>query len=169
MSTLTTFLKLIKPTRLEKYSVKVLNDNFDSVDAGVKKLDLSSFNIVTNNTGVGYDGNPPAGAKLTMFIGRMNVATGAGGNTRTATPATDANGHGGIWYGYNGVPPFKGVLFASLKDSGNTDALAGIYEIIDISGTRIRFRGLRQQLGNSNPYTNGYGGIFMNVMIIGWL
>lgn len=38
MSSLTDYLKLIKPARLEKYSVNNYNDNFDSLDKAIEKL-----------------------------------------------------------------------------------------------------------------------------------
>lgn len=38
MSSLTDYLKLIKPARLEKYNVNNFNDNFDSLDKAIEKL-----------------------------------------------------------------------------------------------------------------------------------
>lgn len=169
MSTLTSFLKLIKPTRLERYTVNILNSNSDAIDAGVKELDLSTFNIVTAGLGDGFTKSPPAGQKLTMFVGRISTGSGNGGEVRTGTPATNGDGIGGLWFGYQGIPKFKNAFYINISEGGNTQALQGIYEVMDVNATRIKFRGRRMQPASFSDWTNGYGGLTLDVMIIGWV
>lgn len=66
MSTLTDFLKLIKPTRLEKYSVNILNSNFEAVDAGVQEATSRAGKIVAYGPSMQVN-NPRKGDYIALF------------------------------------------------------------------------------------------------------
>lgn len=153
MSDLTAFLKLIKPDKLENFSLSVLNQNMDLIDAAQKNIIVAA----------------PAGKLPKIWIGNVIISKGAGGDGGSEVPlATDANGYGGIFWGQNGVPSFTEVMFIT----GHTRKL-GVPELayvsrltfFDINTTRARFRAMRE--GNNNP-ANGFANLDLGLLIVGY-
>ena len=151
MSTLTNFLKLIKPSRLENYNVQTLNGNFDLVDAASVRIEPAGI---------------PAGKQPRIWAGTLSTSTGKGGENKTATGATDAKGIGGLWFGEKGLPAFEGVAAVHLTQILYTDTAAFLatWQVISMNTTRIKFQGKR----HDNSFAYEYGGIDFYVTVIGW-
>ena len=158
MSSLTSFLKLVKPDRLEGYSVATQNKNLDDIDAFARSQPLT---IIGGNA----IETTPAGKRVQVFKGKITTSTGAGGENRTESLATNGNGIGGLWLGYQGIPAFGGIQYVSLSNGTATESFAGTIEPLDVSTTRIKFRGRRH---DNSGWMNGYGSIIMYVEIVGW-
>ncbi|WP_315913574.1 hypothetical protein [Arthrobacter sp. lap29] len=119
--------------------------------------------IEVSNSIVG--GSRPAGSPVRTWTGYLAVSSGAGGENRTASPATDANGVGGIWFGYGGVPNFDGIYSVQLSGEAGAIQFAHVPTIAGISLARVKFRARRQA---SDNWANGYGVIGLCVTVVGW-
>lgn len=120
---------------------------------------------LTGGVGLIAGAAKPADYPYRRFDGQVQINSGAGGEIESNTNATDANGYGGIWLGYNGVPTFSGIYGVQLTGYHPTDAFMYVVSVAAISTTRIKFKARRED--NSN-WANGYGGIPMLVSILGW-
>ncbi|SEE19381.1 hypothetical protein SAMN04489740_0854 [Arthrobacter alpinus] len=107
----------------------------------------------------------PDWAPLRTWSGYVSVSSGAGGDNRTATAATNATGEGGLWFGYNGLPNFSGVYSVQLTGEHALPQFAHVPTVLNVSATRIKFKSRR--LDSSN-WANGYAGISMYVTVVGW-
>lgn len=132
--------------------------------AGSSVLPITPTTVVTGGYMAGTA--KPANKPWTLFQGFVGTSTGAGGDTRTATPATDGNGYGGFWFGYQGLPTFQGIVYANVMEGGNLDGFLGVYSIQSIDLTHIKWKGRRI---DNTAWTNGYGGITLSVQILGWV
>lgn len=106
----------------------------------------------------------PADQPIKHFAGWVNLTQGAGGDNPNATPATDANGFGGVWFGYNGIPKFNGISSIVMTNRAIGDFHAAI-AMDTITLERVKFRARR--LNNSN-WANAYGSFVVYLEIWGW-
>ncbi|NVM97834.1 hypothetical protein [Arthrobacter sp. SDTb3-6] len=107
----------------------------------------------------------PSWAPLRTFNGVIDASSGAGGENRTATWATDAGGVGGLWFGYNGLPTFQGIYSVQLTGYHPLVAFMHLPSLMTVSTSRIKFKARR--LDNSG-WANNYGQISMAVAVTGW-
>ena len=146
---LTPVHKLIKPDDVEALDVDQLNSNWDKLENIVPILTLGAL---------------PAGKTPRIHMARHDINTGAGGENRTAKFATDANGDGGIWLGYDSFPSFEGISSVVLTPYNQGTAFDHWVTITSYNTTRIKFRSRKA----NGTVAAGYGGISFNVMIAGW-
>ena len=107
----------------------------------------------------------PDWAPLRAWSGFVSVSKGAGGENRDATPATNAVGEGGLWFGYNGMPSFSGIYSVQLTGEHGLSQFTHVPTVLNISTARIKFKSRRL---DGSGWANGYGGIAMHVTVIGW-
>lgn len=149
-TSLTKTHKLTKPDDLEGVDVAQLNGNWDKVDAAIPVI-----------SGL----NTPDGKTPIIWGGTITTSTGKGGTNRTGAGATDVNGIGGLWPGYQGIPKFEGMtaVIITQGNSGDTIFDVGI-TVMDASPTVIKYRAKR--------YDGSMGFNFntmkLNVIIMGY-
>lgn len=149
-TSLTTSLNLIKPDDLESVNVEHLNQNFDKIDAAIPRV---------------IGGAVPAGVAPIIYAARITTSTGAGGTNRTANGATNGDGIGGLWPGYQGLPKFSGISAVLLTqyNSGSQIFDVGL-TVIAYDKDVIRYRAKRYD----SSLANNYGSMGLNVVIVGW-
>lgn len=149
MSTPTPKMKLALPSDVEKFDVDTFNNNMKIIDDSVPEYIIPG---------------KPASKRLKIFKSKVFVNSGAGGDKRDASPATDVGGVGGIWLGY-GIPAFEGIAYVNITDGGSLGPFQAEWSVLDANTTRIRFRGKRLEGGG---WANGYGSMWLYVEIVGW-
>lgn len=107
----------------------------------------------------------PDWAPLRTFTGIIDVSSGAGGENRAATNATDGSGVGGLWFGYNQLPTFQGIYSVQLTGYHPLQQFMHLPAFMAVSTSRIKFKSRRL---DGSGWANGYGSISMAVTVIGW-
>lgn len=142
--------RLVKPDDNESIDVEHLNSNWNLID---KILPLISL------------GEIPEGKTPKIWMGKVVRTQGAGGENRTEPNATNFNGHGGIWFGYDGVPTFEGIAYADVGEAGNAEQYAAKWVIEGLNTTRIKIRGRRM---HDNSLATGYASYSVFLIVAGW-
>lgn len=150
MSTPTPKIKLSQPTDIEQFDVATFNNNMKILDNLVPFITLSG---------------KPADKPLRIWVGTVYTSTGAGGANREAKLATDSDGFGGLWPGFQGIPSFEKIGYVNISDAGGLDVHHSYIGIQFMSPTRIRFRARRM---SNNADANGYASMALQVLIVGW-
>lgn len=133
------------------------------VDAQVAPLEAQAVqHFVGTDNLAGTD--KPAGVPWKHFSGPVLLSTGAGGASRTATPATDAGGYGSIWFGYNGVPKFTGIMGMQMTTKSADEEYLTTVAVMDINTSRVKYRAWR--LGGT--VAGGFGNMLIWCDIWGW-
>ena len=148
-TSLTPVHKLIKPDDVESIDVDQFNSNWDNLETAIPVMTF---------------GGMPAGKTPKIHMARHDINTGAGGEDRTANYATNANGEGGFWFGYNGYPKFEGISSVILTPYNQGSAFDHFPTIVDYNTTRVKFRSRKY----NGTFANNYNGISFHIFIAGW-
>jgi hypothetical protein len=107
----------------------------------------------------------PADKPWRVFEGMVRTTTGAGGESRTASGATNTLGYAGAWFGYQGLPVFEGIYSVQLTGYHAIESFQYLPTLADVSLTRIKWRGRR---ADNTGWANGYANVDVMVRVVGW-
>lgn len=143
----------------KSYVDGVIDEVADYIDAGI----AGQPQIVTGSLLAGAV--KPADKPWKIFEGMVRTTTGAGGENRAQNGATDVNGYGGLWFGFQGLPTFQGIYGVQLTGYHSIESFQYLPTLADITIGRIKWRGRR--LDNSN-WAHGYANVDIMVKVFGW-
>lgn len=152
-TTQTPNLNLIKFDDNEPLDNEQLNENSDKIDKGF--LDVHVKGI-------------PEGKVPKFYYGLHSITKGAGGEKRETVLATDGNGKGGVWLGYDGIPTFEGVVYADINSVHMSDEFSTEIVVQAMDTTKVSFRAKRQTPTNGFTWANGFSAMAIAVQIVGW-
>lgn len=148
-TSLTPTHKLIKPDDVEAVNVDQLNGNWDKIDASMPVV---------------LAGGIPEGKTPKIWGGMVTTSTGAGGGNRTAAGATNQNGIGGFWYGYQGIPNFEGISSILMTQHNSGDQQFDVSAVV-ATYDKARFQ---YRIKRNDSIGVFFGTVSMHLIIIGW-